>query len=54
MASHVRRSRHMDFKLSCESCGMDVEYDSNETELNTAVDCDCGARYVVTISMIRG
>lgn len=44
----------MEFELSCANCGTDLEYGVNSEKINTTVDCECGARYAVTISLLTG
>jgi hypothetical protein len=43
----------MELEICCVSCGTDIGCDAGGDGLNATVDCECGARYAVTISRIR-
>jgi hypothetical protein len=42
----------MEFEITCQYCDRSIECDGDDGD--AAVDCECGARYAVTISLIRG
>lgn len=43
----------MEFEITCQCCDRSIECDGDD-DPDAAVDCECGARYAVTISLIRG
>ena len=44
----------MEFEITCQCCDRSIECDGESDDPDTALDCECGARYAVTISLIRG
>ncbi|WP_255479230.1 hypothetical protein [Natronomonas sp. LN261] len=42
----------MRFTMDCLCCDGQLEYDG-DGEPNTAISCECGSRYAVTVSLIR-
>ena len=43
----------MRFEISCQCCERGIERTDESDEPDTTVDCECGARYAVTVSLLR-
>jgi hypothetical protein len=43
----------MEFEVTCQCCDRSIECGGDDGP-DAAVDCECGARYAVTISLFQG
>lgn len=44
----------MDLRYTCDECGNVIRRDTDDGGgIDTAVDCQCGATYAVTVTRIR-